>query len=129
MLRVTRTFGLILALAALAALPAAAQDSVAGKWILTSQSPETGSISSEFVFEQNGTEVTGTASIDIVEAAEISDGLYEDNVLSFLLHVSIEGQYFTAEVEADVDGDEMTGEFYVPDMGQGIPFSGRRAAN
>lgn len=126
MYRALRGFGLFLAMLTLTAAPASAQDGVAGTWIMTITSPEMGSMQSEFVFEQDGTAVTGTAELQIVEDVEISDGLYEDGVLSFLMHVSMEGQWFTVEMEADVDGDEMTGEAYVPEMGAGMPFTAKR---
>ncbi|MGB1778615.1 MAG: hypothetical protein ACPHQP_03585 [Longimicrobiales bacterium] len=121
-----RGFALLLTLFALTSLPAAAQDGVAGTWLMTMSSPEVGTVESEFVFEQNGSEVTGTAELQLVDDVEISDGVYEDGVLSFLMHVSMEGQWFTVEMEADVDGDEMTGEAYVPEMGAGMPFTAKR---
>lgn len=126
MLRASRSFVFALVLVALSSMPAVAQESVAGKWVLSARTPEY-AMASEFVFEQNGTEVTGRATIDIVDAVQITDGLFEDGVLSFLMYVSVQGEVFTTEVEADVDGDEMIGEFYVPDMGMGIPFTGKRA--
>lgn len=121
-----RGFAFLLTLFALTSLPAAAQDSVAGTWLMTMSSPEVGTVESEFVFEQSGSEVTGTAELQLVDDVEISDGVYEDGVLSFLMHVSMEGQWFTVEMEADVDGDEMTGEAYVPEMGAGMPFTAKR---
>lgn len=124
--RALRGFGLLLTMLTLTAAPASSQESVSGTWIMTITSPEMGSMQSEFVFEQDGTAVTGTAELQIVEDVEISDGLYEDGVLSFLMHVSMEGQWFTVEMEADVDGDEMTGEAYVPEMGAGMPFTAKR---
>lgn len=126
MIRNARGLGLLSMLFLLAVAPAAAQDSVAGTWIMTISSPEMGTMESEFVFEQDGSEVTGTAVLQMVDGAEISDGVYEDGVLSFLMHVSVEGQWFTVEMEADVDGDEMTGEAYVPEMGAGMPFTAKR---
>lgn len=119
--------GLLLAFVALAfiALPAAGQ-SVAGKWTFTMETPQ-GTMESTFIFEQDGTEVTGTADLVIVEESEITDGLFEDGVLSFLLHVGMEGQWFTVEMEADVDGDEMSGETYVAEMAQSMPFTAKRA--
>ena len=132
MIRVARTLSLALVLAALASAPAAAQDSVAGKWLFTIHSPEMGEMSMTFEFEQDGTEVTGKAdlsSIPEVEDSELSDGLYEDKILSFLLHVGAQGQWMTAEVEADVDGDEMVGEVYLAEMGQAAPFTAKRVDN
>ena len=128
--RIRNTLVLAFTLLTLAVGSASAQDSVAGKWIFTISSPEIGEMSMAMEFEQNGTEVTGTAdlaSIPDVEESEVSDGLYENGVLSFLLHVSAQGQWFTAEVEADVDGDEMVGEVYMAEMGQAAPFTAKRA--
>lgn len=129
MLRVARFVAFALLAAALAAAPATAQDSVAGKWLVTVSSPDMGDIEMTFDFAQEGTEVTGTAdmsSIPEVEASEISDGLYEDQILSFLLHVSVQGQWFTVEVEADVEENEMVGDTYMAEMGQSAPFTGKR---
>jgi len=128
MIRSTVRLTLALAVLAIAAVPAQAQD-VAGKWIFTMEGPE-GQMDVEFNFEQNGSEVGGTVAMtDVpeVETAEISDGLYEDGILSFLMHVGAQGQVFTIEMEADVDGDEMVGEAYMAEMGQGMPFTGKRA--
>ena len=129
MQRTARSLGLLLTILSLVAVPASAQDSVAGTWVMTMSSPEVGTMESEFVFEQDGTEVTGAAELQLVDDVEISDGLYEDGVLSFLMHVSMQGQWFTVEMEADVDGDEMAGEAYVPEMGAGIPFTAKRQDN
>ena len=132
MTRILRSLVFSFGLMALASAPATAQDSVSGTWIFTIASAEMGEMSMAFEFEQNGTEVTGSAdmaAIPEVEASEVSDGLYEDGVLSFLLHVSAQGQWFTAEVEADVDGDEMVGEVYMAEMGQSTPFTARRSDN
>jgi hypothetical protein len=127
-----RSFALALALLVLAAIPAAAQDSVTGKWLITSTSPEMGSMEMIYELQQDGTTVTGTADLSAIpeiDAVEIDEGLYEDKILSFLLHVSMQGQWFTAEVEADVDGDEMVGETYVDEMGMAMPFTGKRVQN
>ncbi len=121
-----RGFGLLLTLIALTAAPAAAQAGVAGTWRMTMTSPDVGTVESEFVFEQDGSEVTGSAELDLVDDVEITDGVFEDGVLSFLMHVSMQGEWFTVEMEADVDGDEMAGEAYVPDLGHGMPFTARR---
>ncbi len=127
MQRTVRGFGLLFSVLALAAIPVSAQDGVAGTWTASISSPDVGTMESEFVFEQDGTEVSGTAELQMpVDGVELSDGVYEDGVLSFLMHVGLEGQWFTVEVEADVDGDEMSGEVYVPDMGMAMPFTAKR---
>lgn len=115
---------------ALVTVPVAAQDSVAGSWIFTVASPDgAGTMEVPFVFEQNGTAVTGRVDLSVipeVDGAQIAEGELVDGVLFFLLHVSAQGQVLTAEVEADVDGDEMEGEVYIPDMGQVSPFTAKR---
>ncbi|MEM7416210.1 MAG: hypothetical protein AAF389_11975 [Gemmatimonadota bacterium] len=129
MARLLRNTLMIAALVALAAVPASAQDSVAGKWIFTMSSPDVGELEVPFEFAQSGTEVTGTLEFPMpeIEGAEMSDGLYEDGVFSFLMNLSAQGQWFTVEMEADVDGDEMVGEAYVAEMGMSMPFTAKRA--
>lgn len=128
MRRTAQNFLLALALVALASVPANAQDSVAGKWIFNMAGPQ-GDMAVEFIFEQSGSEVTGTVTLEVpeIESTELSDGLYEDSILSFLMHVSAQGQWFSVEMEAEVDGDEMVGEAYMAEMGQAMPFTAKRA--
>lgn len=126
MFRFARGFGLLFTLLAIIAFPVAAQDSVAGNWVFSVDSPQ-GRIEMTIVFGQNGNVVTGTAELDMVEATEISDGLYENGVLSFLLHLGVDGQWITVEVEAKVEGDGMVGEAYVPEMGAS-PFTAKRSS-
>ncbi len=116
---------------ALSVAPAVAQDSVAGSWIFTVESPDGtgGTMAIPFVFEQDGTAVSGSVDLSVipqVQGARIADGEFVDGVLFFLLHVSAEGAVLTAEVEAEVDGDEMEGEVYIPDMGQVSLFTAKR---
>ena len=122
--------GALIALTALAlvAVPASAQDNVAGNWTLTVSSPDMGDVGFQVMLEQDGTEVSGTATAAMpeIEGTEITDGVLEDGVLFFLLHVGAQGQWITVEMEADVDGDEMVGEAYVAEMGQAVPFKGVR---
>lgn len=125
MRRSVRNIAFSLLAFAILAVPAAAQD-VAGTWAFTMDTPQ-GEMVMEVVFAQDGAEVTGTADFAMAEATEISDGLYEDGVLSFLMHLGFEGQWITVEMEADVDGDEMTGEAYVAEMGEGSSFTAKRS--
>lgn len=123
-----RNVGLVFALALLAAAPANAQD-LSGKWVFTMSSPDIGEMLVPFEFQHSGTEVTGTLEFPMaeVESAEMSDGLFEDGVLSFLMHVSAQGQWMAVEMEAEVDGDEMVGEAYLAEMGMAMPFTAKRA--
>ena len=123
--RFVRAAALAITAVAVVAMPAAAQSGVAGKWTLTLNTSE-GVMSMDLELEQNGSEVLGTGSFAMAESLEISDGLYEDGVVSFLIHMGIDGQFITAEVEAEVDGDAMEGDVYVPEMGEGASFTGKR---
>lgn len=126
MLRTVKGLGLTLSMLVLISAPASAQDGVAGTWALTFDTSQ-GVLTAEIVLQQNGNEVTGTGDFDMAEAVQISDGLYEDEILSFLMHIGIEGQWLTVELEAEVDGDEMEGEAYAPDMGESASFTGKRS--
>lgn len=128
---------LALALACVGALAQAlaAQDgaapNVAGTWLFSLESPDSaGGYEVPITFEQDGSRVTGTvdlADVPEVQAAEISDGVFEDGVLRFRLHVGAEGQRISVEVRAEVDGDEMVGEARMPEMGMASPFRARRS--
>ncbi len=120
------TIPILFALIALVVVsaPAAAQANVAGNWLLTVESPEAGG-DIVAVFAQDGSTVTGTLEVPMVGGAEMTDGLVENNTLSFLLHVDFDGTWFTVEVKAEVEGDSMAGSVYVPEMGS-MPFTGRR---
>ena len=96
MRRSARTISSCLLAFALLAAPAAAQD-VAGAWTFTMDTPQ-GVMTMDVVFAQDGAEVTGTADFAMAEATEISDGLYEDGILSFLMHLGFEGQWITVEM-------------------------------
>lgn len=123
--------GSVLALLAFAAFStAAAAQSVAGTWIVVVNSPEVGEIQFEFVLEQDGTEVTGTAvstTMPELGSMTLSDGIFEDGLLTMLMLVSVEGQSMTVEIEGEVDGDDMVGESYVVEMGSAAPFTATRS--
>lgn len=128
MLKSTVRFSFALVLLAGLSAQASAQDSVAGTWVFSMEGPQ-GAMDVEFVFEQSGSEVTGTVDMPVpeIEETEVSEGLYEDGILSFLVHVGVQGQWFTVEMEAEVDGDEMVGEAYMAEMGQAMPFTAKKA--
>lgn len=112
------------------AVPASAQDGAAGRWTVTLSAAGMGEMTMELDLQQDGSKVTGTASLPIpeIEGTRLTDGLFEDGVLSFVLHVGVQGQWHAVEVEADVDGDAMIGEVYMAEMGVVTPFTGKRAS-
>lgn len=111
--------------------PAAGQEGVAGRWIFSIESPDSaGMIQIPFVFEQDGTTVTGRPDVSIipqVQTAEISEGTFQDGVLSFQLRVGAGEEWVTIQVEAEVDGDTMTGEARIPGFDQTSTFTAERA--
>ena len=123
--RIAKAAALSLVAALALSAPVAAQVNVAGNWVLTVQGPE-GPADITADFEQDGATVEGTLEIVELGGAEMSDGMVEENTLSFLLHIDFDGQWFTIEGEADVEGDEMTGEFYMAEFGS-MPFTGKRS--
>ena len=106
------------------ALPAAAQSSVTGSWLLSVHSPQGGGDVTA-VFAQDGSTVTGALESPLVSGMEMTDGKLEGNKLSFLVHVDFDGQMFTIEASADVEGDTMKGSFFMAEMGS-MPFTGKR---
>ena len=121
-----RAVGLSAVLLTLSVVPIAAQASVAGTWTFTANSPD-GVLEAEFVFTQEGTAVSGRGTVQTFGSVQITDGLLEDGLLSFVMHASLEGQMVMFEVEADVDGDEMEGMAYMVGSPEGVPFTGVRA--
>ena len=127
--RLAQRLALTLLLVAASTLPAAAQSGVAGSWLLVVESPDMGRMTLNVAFEQDGSAVSGTADISAVpmlEGVEFTDGTFEDGKLSIGLDVAVEGLWYSTSVSAQVDGDEMSGEIWVPDMGYGVPFTGTR---
>lgn len=121
----TRTGALLALMLIAVAAPAAAQADVSGTWTLSVQAPEAqGDITA--IFTQEGSTVEGALDVPMVGGAEMTDGKVEGNTFSFQLHVDFDGQWFSIDVEAEVDGDDMSGEFYVPEMGA-MAFTAKRA--
>ncbi len=113
-----------LALLAVVAMPISAQD-ITGKWVFSVVSPQ-GPLSIDVTFAQTGTSVSGEADFYMTDDIQISDGVLEDGVLFFLLHVGIEDQWITAEVEGEVEDDRIVGQIYLAEMGSSS-FTAKRA--
>lgn len=125
MLKITRRAALALLMLTAFAAPSFAQTSVAGTWLITVQGPDgPGEVTA--VFAQEGNVVTGAIDSPMVSGTEMSDGMIDGDKLTFLLHVDLDGQWFTVEVNATVAEDMMEGSFYMADFGT-MPFTGRRS--
>lgn len=109
----------------------AAQEGVEGRWIFSIESPDSaGMIQIPFVFEQDGTTVTGRPDVSVlpqVQAAEISEGTFRDGALSFQLRVGAGEEWVTIQVDAEVDGDTMAGEARIAGFDQTSTFTAERA--
>ena len=114
------TFVALLALT----VPAFAQANVGGTWNLEVQTPDGSAGDIVAILEQDGEEFKGELSSEL-GVMEFSGGMIEGSTISFVLELDMQGQYITIEVTAEVDGDTMSGEFYVAEFG-GMPFSGER---
>jgi len=125
-MRIARRFCLLLGLVVLSAVPAAAQE-VEGVWIFTVTSPY-GPDQIQVEFERDGDVVTGEAEHETADGIEISDGKLEGNVLTFVLRVGMEGEWFSVQVRGIIDGEEMTGEASLADVGA-LPFTAIRASS
>ena len=123
MLRIVKSACLSLTLVGLLGASVAAQD-VSGSWLFDLETPQ-GPMQMGIVFQQDGTVVTGEAQLDMIEETEISDGVFDDGVLWFMLHIGVGTEWISAEVEAQVDGDEMTGVTY-SEFGT-ASFTGKRS--
>ena len=123
--RITKATGLTLFALLVLTAPVAAQVNVAGKWTLLLESPQ-GPAELIAVLEQDGATVTGVLELELAEGVEMTNGMIEENKLTFILTLSVQGQEIAMEVTAEVAGEEMTGMIDIPDAGFSFPFSGKR---
>lgn len=96
------------AILALMALPAAAQQGVAGKWNVSVDTPN-GPFQMVFEFAVDGDHLTGTMSNDFVGTTPISEGMIKGNEVSFKLALQggPNGQAMTIDYKGMVKGDEL----------------------
>ncbi|MCH7890302.1 MAG: hypothetical protein IH921_02245 [Gemmatimonadetes bacterium] len=99
--RIPKASGLTLFALLLLTAPVAAQANVAGKWTLLLESPQ-GIAEISATLEQDGTTVTGVLELPDVEAVAMSNGMIEENKLTFILTMSFQGQEIAMEVTADL---------------------------
>jgi hypothetical protein len=92
---------------ALLALPAAAADSVAGKWNASVDSPN-GPFPLVFEFAVDGGKLTGTLQNDFIGSIPIQDGTVKGNDVAFKLTITIEGApEMKINYTGTVKGDEL----------------------
>ena len=123
--RITKATGLTLFALLVLTAPVAAQVNVAGKWALLLESPQ-GPAELIAVLEQDGATVTGVLELPDVESVAMTDGMIEENKLTFILLMSFQGQEIAMSVTAEVDGEAMTGMIEIAEAGFSFPFTGKR---
>ncbi len=123
--RITKATGLTLFALLVLTAPVAAQVTVAGKWMLLLETPDQ-LAELTATLEQDGTTVTGVLELPEVEAVAMTNGMIEENKLTFILMMSFQGQEIAMEVTAEIDGEEMAGMIEIPDAGFAFPFTGKR---
>lgn len=122
--RLTKASGLaLIALLALTA-PAFAQADIGGEWTMSVASPDGMMMTVLANIEQEGEDFSGVLSSDQGDMS-FSGGKISGNTIAFLLEIDMGGQFIAIEVEAEVEGDEMKGEFYVAEFGS-MPFTATR---
>ena len=82
--RITKATGLTLFALLVLTAPVAAQVNVAGKWTLLLESPQ-GPAELIAVLEQDGATVTGVLELELAEGVEMTNGMIEENKLTFIL--------------------------------------------
>jgi len=123
--RLPKASAVLTALVLSLALPGSSDAQAAGKWVITVNGPQ-GATELTADLTQDGSTVTGTVIAADIGSAPVADGVLEGNKLTFAILIDFNGQPFEVEGEAEISGDEITGSFYVPEVGS-MPFTGKRA--
>lgn len=112
----------MVALLALLAVPAAAQE-MTGAWEIEFEGPP-GLLQVPIEFAQEGSDLTGSA--DMAGAAQRVTGTYADGDLAFVIHMDFNGNQFQLAFQGEVDGDAVSGSVTLPQGSGEAPFTGKR---
>ncbi len=96
---------LLLTLFALFAFTAAAAD-ISGTWKATAEGPN-GSMERTFVFQQDGTKLTGKTISSRFGEAQIQNGKIEGDNLSFTITMNFNGDEMKVSYTGKVEGDQI----------------------
>ena len=119
-MRQVLTFSLALGLLAFVAVPASGQD-VTGTWVLSVDLGPGGGGDATFVFEQEGTTLTGTYSGTLGDDIDLN-GTVEDGELRF----TFDSQAGEIIFYGTVDGNTMEGDCIYGQLGDGV-FDGSKS--
>lgn len=87
---------------------------VTGTWDLTIESPQ-GTMNASATYKQDGEKLTGTQQGPMGE--DKLEGTVKDANVSYVIHISPNGQDFTITFTGKVDGDKIAGTFDFNGMG------------
>lgn len=92
-----------------------AQDNVIGKWNIVAETPE-GESKSVWEFSRNGDDVSGKSIDEATGAvAEFEDVKISGNDVSFSLEIDFQGTSLQLDLEATVEGNELSGDWVASD--------------
>ena len=116
---------LVACLAAVAVFSAAlaADANVAGKWIMTVNTPA-GSSNPTFELKQDGEKITGTYSGALGEAPVT--GSVKGNELTLNIQIDAAGQQMVVVYSGKLEGDSVSGKVVLGDLGEGT-FTGKKS--
>ena len=120
-MRRVRTLSFALGFLALVAVPVSGQD-VTGTWVLSVDLGAGGAGDATFVFEQEGTAITGTYSGAFGTGVEVS-GTVEDGEIMFTFQADQVGEI---TYNGTIEGDSMTGTVIYGDLADGT-FEGSKS--
>ncbi len=119
-MRPVRTLSFVLGFLALIAFPVSGQD-IAGTWVLSVDLGPGGGGDATFVFEQEGTSITGTYTGTLGDGVEVS-GTLEDGEITF----SFESEAGEILYTCTVEGNTMSGTCFYGFAGDGT-FEGTKS--
>ncbi len=120
-MRRVRTLSFALGFLALVAVPVSGQD-VTGTWVLSVDLGAGGAGDATFVFEQEGTAITGTYTGAFGTDVEVS-GTVEDGEIMFTFQADQVGEI---TYNGTIEGDTMTGTVIYGDLAEGT-FEGSKS--
>ena len=115
----------LLALIAVLAVGASAAD-ISGNWKATAEGPQ-GAIERTFTFHQQGTQLTGETTSEMLGKSTIQEGKVEGDDISFSITASFQGEERKITYRGKISGDtiKLTSEF---GGGQSIEWTLKKAS-
>ena len=116
---------LLFLLAALA-MSALAAD-VAGTWKVSAEGPN-GNMERTFVFQVDGSKLTGETTSSMMGKSTIADGKVEGDNLSFTITIKLQDNEMKVNYKGKVTGNEIHFTAELPGGGQSIEWHGKKVS-